>query len=145
MLLGNLSTALCNCLLIVTCYVDAYKCRLPQLLFSQHCSNHNVMLHVVLAIALPRSWSVFSFRNVALNACRVVGLFRVCCRLRCYTDLPSQTCIQKAASCSWSYWKTGTNDTTLCCTRTLEGSLCRHWQRPTITSQHRHDSHISHG
>jgi len=30
MLLGNLYTALCSCLLIVTCYVDADKCRLPQ-------------------------------------------------------------------------------------------------------------------
>jgi hypothetical protein len=73
MLLGNLYTALCSCLLIVTCYVDADKCRLPQLLFSQHCSKYNVML----VIALPRFWSVFSFRNVILKACRVVGLCSV--------------------------------------------------------------------
>ena len=70
-------TVLCSCLLVVTCYVDADKCRLPQLLFSQLCSDYNVMLHVVLAIALPRSWSVFSFRKFALNASRVVGLCSV--------------------------------------------------------------------
>jgi hypothetical protein len=96
MLLGDLYTAVCSCLLIVTCFVDAYKCRLPQLLFPQHCNKYNVMLHVVLAIALPRSWSVFSFRNVILNACRVVGLCSVYAADRCNTDLPSQLAPRKA-------------------------------------------------
>jgi len=145
MLLGNLYSALCSCLLIVTCYVDADKCRLPQLLFSQHRSNYNVMLHVVLAIALPRSWSVFSFRDVFWTHAVLWVCVRLCCRLRCNTDLPSQTCIQKGAPCSWSCWKTGTNAMTPRCSRTLEGSPCRRWQRPNITSQHRHESHISHG
>jgi hypothetical protein len=128
MLLGNLYTALCSCLLIVTCYVDADKCRLPHLLFSQHCSNYNVMLHVVLAIALPRSWSVlFPKCCFERNPC-CGSVFRLCCRLRCNTDLPSQTCIQKGAPCSWYYWKTGTYDMTPCCSRTLGGSPWRHWQ-----------------
>ena len=112
---GKLYTVLCSCLLIVTCYVDADKCRLPQLLFSQLCSDYNVMLHVVLAIALPRSWSVFSFRICFERMPCCGSVFRLCRRLRCNTDLPSQTCIQKGASCSWSYWKTGTNDMTPCC------------------------------
>jgi len=145
MLLGNLYTALCSCLLIVICYVDADKCRLLRLLFSQHCSNCNVMLHVLLAIALFRSWSVFSLRNVALNACRVVGLCFVyaadfgvtpVCPLKLASKKkpPVAGLIGKRVQMIWRR----------CCYQTLEGSPCRHWQGP-ITSQHRHESHISRG
>lgn len=73
---------------------------------SQHCSNHNVMLHVVLAIALPRSWSVFSCRNVALNACRVVYLCSVYAADFSVTPIcPLRLVSRKEIPCSWSYWK----------------------------------------
>lgn len=96
MLLEVLYTALCSRLLIVTRCVDADKCRLPQLLFSKHCSNYNVMLHVVLAIALPGPWSLYSFRNVALDG--YGSVFRLCCMLRCNIDLASR----KELPVAWS-------------------------------------------
>jgi hypothetical protein len=130
MLLGNLYTALCSCLLNVTCYVDADKCRLPQLLFWQHCvtimlcctlcSEMLLWTHVVLWVLCPAYAADF-------------GVTPIC---------PLKLAYRKESHVAWSYWKTDTNwdsgnvDVTPCCyarsSRTLEGSPGLHCQRPNI-------------